>query len=116
MVTFDGMPFPIDVIYLKVAGTKEILSIPFTEALGILTDVSFDFRASNAKSIEEAEPHYVIKGDTEKEKNKTFVVSKRDLIKRLQLDIYEDKQKITDMVIQPMDELLTSEVQKFIEI
>ena len=116
MVTFDGLPYPMDIIYLKVAGAKEVVSIPFTEALGILDNVSFDYRESKSKSIQEADQHYVIKGDTEKEKNKTFVVSKRDLIKRLQLDIYEDKHKIADMAIQPMDELITSEVQQFIEI
>jgi hypothetical protein len=121
MITFEGEPFLLDVIYLKVKpeGSKTeltLLSIPFVEALGILNNVTFDYRASRAKTIESAEVQYVITGDTEKEKNKTFVVSKQDLIKRLQLDIYEDKQRIVDLVIQPMDELVTDEVEKFIAI
>jgi hypothetical protein len=106
--------YPLDIIYLKVSDKKGIISIPFVEAVAILTNVTFDFKASVAKSVEAAEIYYVIKGNTDKEKNKIFEVSKPELIKRLQLDIYDNKTKIIDMAIQPGDELQTDEVTKFI--
>ena len=116
MVLFEGLPYPIDMLYLKVAGTKDVLSMPLMEALGILTNVSYDYRASCSKTIEAGVPYFVIKGDSDKEKNKIFVVSKAELIKRLQLDIYDDKFKITDLAVQPIDELLTTEVKTFIDL
>jgi hypothetical protein len=116
MVIIEGMPYHLPMVYLKVAGSNEVASLPFTEALGILTNVTFDYRASQAKTKESNTPTYVISGDTEETKGKTYIVTKEEMIKRLQLDIYEDKYKITDMAIQPEDELLVEEVKILIGI
>ena len=115
MVIFEGMPYDIPMVYLRVAGMNEVLSLPFSEAMGFLTNTEFDHRASQAKSAN-GESNFVIKGDTPESKGKTYIVSKAELIKRLQSDIYGDKFKITDMAIQPEDELMTSEVKTLIGI
>ena len=116
MVIFEGLPYPQAIIYIKLAGEKEIVSIPFNEALAILTDVQYDYRGSLTLSTE-TNTQYVIKGNTEQAKNKTFTVSKAELIKRLQSDIYEDNaQHIADLAIQPEDELMVSDVKKLIGI
>jgi hypothetical protein len=112
MVLFEGMPYPIPVIYLKLAGEKEVVSLPFTEALAILTNVSFDYKTSKETSKEKGQVYYIITGDSEHGKNKTYMVSKADAIQRLQQDIYDNKSKIADMVIQPEDERLTEEVKQ----
>jgi hypothetical protein len=115
MVIFENIPFPLTVVYLKVAGEKEPVSMPFVEALGILTNVSFDYRTSRKKSKETGSEFFVISGNTQEANNKTYEVSKHALIERLQMDIYEDKQKISDLVIQPQDEMITREVLQFLE-
>ena len=111
---FEGRPFECAIVYLKVAGEKEVLSLPFTEALAILTNVEFDYESSISESQAKNSAMFVIKGDTDKVKNKVYVVAKKELIERLQLDIYEDKQKITDIIIQPSDEMMTKAVQEFL--
>ena len=113
---FEGRPYECAIVYLKVAGTKGAVSLPFSEALAILTNVEFDYAASVAKSNSTGSTVFVIKGDTDKDKNKTYEVSKSELMTRLQMDIYEDKQKISDIVIQPSDELMTPAVQQFLNI
>jgi hypothetical protein len=116
MVIFEGMPYPQAYIYIKLAGEKEIVSIPFNEALAVLTDVKFDYRESIAKSSEN-NIQYVIVGTTEEGIRKTFIVSKAKLIERLQGDIYEDNaQHIADLAIQPEDERLAEEVKELIGI
>ena len=114
MVLFEGMPYPIAVVYLKVAGTKEPISLPFIEAMSMFTNVTFDHRASRTLTEQGDGTKYSIKGDTEKAKNKTYIVSKQELMKKLELDIYNNQFKITDMAIQPMDELITEEVKQLI--
>jgi len=114
MVLFEGLPFPISMVYIKTAGDKDVTSIPFSEALAILTNVEFDYRASQIKTKEMGVAHYVIKGDTAAEKNRVYIVSKTELIQRLQTDIYDDVEeetkKITDIAVQPEDERLIADV------
>jgi len=112
------MPYPLDMVYIKLAGKTEIVSIPLFEAVAILNNASFDYNGSKAKSIEKGVETYVFKGDTSKEKNKVFVVPKEKLRITLEADIYDNNKadRITDLAIQPMDELLVNEVKKLIEI
>ena len=111
MVLFEGMPYPLDLVYIRVAGNKEVLSLPFNEAMAILRNVEFDYQASkNSTGL------FVIKGDTDKETGKIFKVTKQELILILQRDIYENQYKITDVIIQPNSELMTTEVKSFIGI
>lgn len=115
MVIFEGMPYPIDMLYLKVAGTTGVLSMPLVEALGILANAEFNYKESQIESGMRDQPAFVITGDTDTEKKKKFVVPKTELIVRLQSDIYDNKFKIADVIIQPQDELLTNAVKLFIE-
>ena len=109
------MPYPIPIVYIKTAGDKEVTSLPFSEALAILTNVEYDYRASQQMTKEKGAVFYVIKGDTETEKNRMYVVSKAELISRLQTDIYdEEPKKITDIAIQPEDERLIADVAALI--
>jgi hypothetical protein len=57
---------------------------------------------------------FIVTGDTENEKGKTYTLTKDDMIKRLEMDIWNSKFKIVDMAIQPEDELLVEEVKKLI--
>ena len=114
MVLFHGMPYTIPFIYLKIAGSNEVLSIPFTEAVAFFTNVSYHYKASIEQSRKVNSVIFVISGDTEAEKNKTYSVAKGDLIKRLQTELFNDKFKITDLAIQPEDERLTEEVKQLI--
>lgn len=108
------MPYSIAMVYVKLAGDKDIKSLPFVEALAIFTNVSFDYNASQTATREKGSIHYVITGDTEQAKGKTYVVSKKDVIDRLQMDIYENTEQIIDMAIQPEDYRLVPEVNQLI--
>jgi hypothetical protein len=115
MVLFEGMPYPISIVYIKTAGDREVVSLPFSEALAILVDVQYDYRASQSTSSEKGAPHYVVKGCADDGVPKTYIVSKGDLISRLQSDIYDDSsKKITDIAIQPEDERLIGDVEALI--
>jgi hypothetical protein len=114
MVIFEDKAYPIDMLYLKVAGIREVISLPFIEAMAILINVSYKSRESINKSVERAESVFVIEGDTETEKQRVFTVTKPELIKRLQMDIYKDEFKITDLAIQPRDEFILNEIREFI--
>lgn len=112
MVLFEGMPYQIPMIYLKVAGNKEVVSMPLWEAITVLKDISYDYNASIAES-KIGKTHYVFKGENATGKA-VECITKEELIKHLQANIYNDKFKIVDMAIQPEDEHLIDAVNKLI--
>ncbi len=115
MVVIEGEPYAISTIYLRLEGVKEAVSIPFSEAMAIFTNVSFDYKASKAASTTNGSIHYVIKGDTEQAKNEIYIVAKPEVIKRLQSALYSGRPEvIVDMAIQPEDERLVDEVKQLI--
>jgi hypothetical protein len=121
MVLFEGTIWPISLIYIKTAGSREIVSLPVSEALDMLVNVEYDHNASIDKSNETGEETFVFKGEVRQLDGKTLVgkicnVPKKELIEFIQASIYNNKTKVTDVAVQPKDEMLTREMQTFIGI
>lgn len=115
MVKFEGVPYPITIVYLKL-DNDEVLSIPFVEALDSLNNLVYDHEASKKISEQEGTQSIVIHGDTETAKNKTYAVTREQLMRRFSTALYNTPEVVVDMAIQPEDELMTDEVQKLIAI
>ena len=115
MVLFPGLPYPIAMIYIKVAGNNEPQSIPFVEGLAMLKNIEFDYKQSLEQTQKHGQPHYVFTGNEEEGKKiETYVVSKREMTQHLEQDIYAGRYKIADIAIQPADELIVEEVKKLV--
>ena len=119
MVTFDGL-YPDTIVYLKVAGNKEVVSLPLSEALANLKNVVYDDDRSAELSQKEGKQCFSFVGDKETkegvDKQKRFDVTDEELKTRLQIDIYENQYKIAAVAIQPEGKTLTPAVQQFLEI
>lgn len=105
MRIFDT-PYPYDYLFMKVAGAKQVVYLPLCEAVGFITGAVYDQKLSNNEQVVFIE---------KKPDGKTMKVPKKDLILKLQHDIYGDKFKIVDFIIQPEGEMQTAEVTQFLE-
>lgn len=112
MVLFPGLPYPISIIYLKIAGSTDLVSIPFCEALDMLTNIEFDYEKTKEETQKEGTQHYVFSGDDAQGKTQIYIVTQREMIQHLEKGIYANKYKIADMAVQPVDELIVEEVKK----
>jgi len=104
MVKFDGA-FPMDILYMKIAGKKEVESIPLCEV--------FNGKYNYAESLNSNE---ITLGDSSAA-GSAVAYSKPVFLNLLHKIFFgkEGGSKITDAAIQPEGETLVSEVSSFIE-
>jgi len=104
MSLFDNV-YPQDWLFLKVAGIKQAVGLPLCEAVVASSgDIVYDHQSSDDAVA-------VFKDS----KGKKARLNKKELLAKLQKDIYGDKMKVTDCVIQPADTAQTPEVTAFLE-
>ena len=119
MVIFDTI-WPATIIYMKVAGNKEVVSMDIREAIATAKNVEYDQERSLALSEKEGQSIVSFVCDKEKEdgtleKGKRFDMPVSSLAAKLEQDIYDGKAKITALAIQPEGLLLQPEVKQLLE-
>lgn len=95
-----------DHLYFKVAGTKQVVSMPLCECGFDEGKILYDPSHSTADSVAFTDCD---------EGNKPLVCSKEKFMTGLQKEVYNDQMKIVAFVIQPEGEMQTPEVTEFLE-
>lgn len=107
MVTYTDTPAPWDVLYFRLAGDKNIHSMPLCEGfVAYNSQIIYDPKLSNESTIAFIE---------RVENGKTYKFNREEFKSRLKQDIYENKTTIMDFVVQPEGEMMTPEVMAFLE-
>jgi hypothetical protein len=104
-VSYEGMPAAIDILYLKVAGTREVLSMPLTEAFEGTKNITYDWRLSTPATFVFNE---------EVPNGRQFRFPRQEFMLKLAAEIYESKYKITDLAIQAGGETQSPEVTRIL--
>lgn len=115
MVVFTGKPYEMDMLYMKIAGSTEVASIPVCEAFTGVRNVKY--HRDRTMSLSEKNGSYTVcfTADTDKDKNKSFDIPIQQLATTLEAEIFSKQCKISNIAVQPEGELLVTEVLQLIE-
>jgi len=94
---------------------KTVDSMPFCEAFDGINNVRYNRDQTQKLSEEKGVYTVCFTADKDTEKNKNFMIPVSQLATMFQATIYENKQKILNLAVQPEGELLVQEVQQLIE-
>ena len=102
-------------LYMKLTGDPEIVSVPFCEMFDAATNVKYDH--ARTKLLTESTGVYTVcfVADMGKITKKPFEVPADELAKTYATVLYNNKRQILMLAIQPEGELLVSEVQQLLE-
>ena len=106
-VVFDGMPPHYDMLYLRVAGTKETLSMPLNESFTDTDSITYDWRQSNKDM-------FVFYED--KKDGRQFKLTRQEFLDKLTQDIYTRQFKVVDVAIHPNGEMQPIEVTRILNV
>lgn len=104
-MTSFGEICPVDYIYFKVAGNRSVEQMPLCE-LALASHAEYDQKSSTADLLVMIE---------HKPGGRSLKYSKSALLQKIAQDVYDGMFKVTDFVVQPGGETLTTEVQQFME-
>ena len=94
MVLFQGKPYELDMLYMKLTGDPEIVSVPFCEMFDAATNVKYDH--ARTKLLTESTGVYTVcfVADMGKITKKPFEVPADELAKTYATVLYNNKRQI----------------------